>query len=891
MHSIKAFFFWTAFVLTSVLLFSVLSGGNVHARENKILVLPFEINAPPDLEYLETGLPTMLTNTLREKGLSVIDPVRAQTLIVREEITYLDIQRSRSLVLMEGGRYAVYGTFNKVEEYISLDVRLVDGYGEKETMPFYIVKEGVINILPAVQELGEKIYEELLREERIASIEVQGTDILDPDVVLLRLQVQEGDLYDPEELNREIRRIFDLGYFDDVQLQVEPTPQGKELIIVVEERPLIQNINISGADNVREKDIREVLTTRTGSVVNPRIISEDLARIRELYRGKAYYNATVSYDISEIDDRQANLNIRIDEGSRLFIRGIRIQGAEEVSERTLRREMALKRRGIFSWLTGRGILREELLDRDVAAIEAFYADKGFIDVRVGQPEVDYEEDGIYLTFHVQEGERYKMGEVGFRGDLLVSEEELKEITQLDDLAREDDYFSRSVMREDTQNLADFYTDFGYAFADADVDMHVDEEEKIVNVVYNLNKGDRIYIGRVLIEGNTRTRDNVIRREMRLTDGDMFRGSDLKRSSQRLHRLEFFEDVDIQPVPTDQENVLDLVVQVKEKPTGMLSAGAGYSSYDKVFFTAMIQQRNLFGKGYSLSFAGSFGARTTRFDLSFWNPSFRDSDLGLGTDLYWVDDEFFTYDKETRGGRLRFAYPLGEYTRLHWNYRLDKYTIKNVDDDAHRDIQDLEGENWSSAFYVAAVRDTRDRRLNPTRGTRNILSIEYAGGVLQGDDNFVKYIFRSDYYRPFIGESVFHWRGQAGYVMRNTGEDIPNFELFRLGGIDSVRGYAARKLAPRFDDGEVKGGDKHFFTNFELLYPLNKDIGLMGLVFFDAGNVWDIGESVDLDLYKSVGAGIRWYSPLGPIRVEWGYALDDLEDSKRSQLEFSLGHEF
>jgi len=883
-------------MLRSILVFLpicllLFTAGNSQAGQKQILVLPFEINAPEELEYLQTGLPSMLTSSLRDKGMEVVEPELGQTLITREEVSYLDVEQARRLALLGDGRFALYGTFNAVDEYISLDARLVDGYGERETVPFYIVKEGVINILPAVEELAEKVYQEMLREERIASIDIEGVDILDPDVVLLRLQVQEGDMYDPEKLNRELRNIFDLGYFDDVQFHVQDTPQGKEITIVVEEKPLIQNINISGTDDISESDVREVLTTRTGSVVNPQIISEDLGRIRELYRGKGYYNATVDYSISEIDERQANLNIVINEGNRLFIRGIEIRGAEEVSARTLRKEMELKKRGIFSWLTGRGVLREELLDRDVAALEAFYADKGYIDARVAQPDVDYQEDGIYLTFHVEEGHRYKMGEVSFQGDLLVSEDELKKLTILDDLGAEGEYFSRSAMREDTQSLADFYTDYGYAFAEADVNMQVDEDERKVNVIYNLSKGDKIYIGRVLIEGNTRTRDNVIRREMRLTDGDLFRGSDLRRSTERLQRLDYFEQVDIQPVPTDDDNVLDLVTQVEEKPTGMLSAGAGYSSYDRVFFTGMIQQRNLFGKGYRLSFSGSFGARTTRFDLDFWNPRFRDSNLGMGADLYWIDEEYFTYDRDTRGGRAKFAYTIGEYTRLHWNYRLENYEITNVDDNAHRDIKDLEGENWSSGAYVAAIRDSRNRRINPSRGTRNLLSVEYAGGLLQGDDNFIKYIASSDYYRPVLNRSIFHWKGQAGYVMRNTDEDIPNFELFRLGGINSVRGYAARKLAPRFDDGEVKGGDKHFFTNFELLHPLNEEIGLMGLVFFDAGNVWDKGESVDFDLYKSIGAGVRWYSPMGPIRVEYGYALDDLEDSSRSQIEFSMGHEF
>ncbi len=854
-------------------------------------VLPFEINAPQELEYLETGLPTMLIGSLQDKGMSVADLDQIKTIISQEEVIFLDIAVSRRLALLADSRYAVYGSFSKVDEFISLDVRLVDAFGEKDTIPFYIVKEGVINILPAVEELAERIYQELLKEDRIASIDVQGVNILDPEVIMLRLRIQEGDIFDPEKLNEELRRIFELGYFDDVRFEVSDTPQGKEILIVVDEKPRIQNINVQGASKVKEKDVLEALTTRTGSVVNPRIISEDLARIRELYRGKGYYNATVDYDVSTIDDRSANLNIRINEGNRLFIRGIEIQGAENISQRELRKEMALKRRGALSWLTGRGILREELLDRDAAVIEAHYANKGFIDARVGQPVVDFEEDGIYLTFQVEEGPRYKAGSVDFRGDLLVSIDELREITDLDDLGEQGKYFDRSVMRDDLRNLGDFYTDFGYAFADADVEMDVDEDNKLVNVTYILDKGDKIYINRVHIEGNEKTRDNVIRREMRLSDGDLFSGSALRRSNERLQRLDYFETVEIQPVPTPQDDEIDLVVRVSEQPTGVLSAGAGYSSYDKMFFTGMIQQRNLFGKGYSLGFSGSFGRRTTSFDLSFWNPYFRDTNLGLGADLYWVDDEYFTYDKKTRGGRLRFSYPLGEYTTLFWNYRLDKYTIENLSEDAPRDIRDIEGDNWSSALYLAASRDTTDRRINPSRGTINALSLEYAGGLIGGDDNFIKYIYRSDYYRPLFWKTVFHWRGQAGYVMKNSSEEIPNFELFTLGGINSVRGYSARKIAPRYDDGEVKGGDKHFFTNFELIFPLNEDFGLMGLVFFDAGEVWDKGERIDFDLYKSIGTGIRWYSPLGPIRVEYGYGLDKLDGKRQSKVEFSLGHTF
>ncbi len=887
----KTLLAWPAIFLAVALWVLHLTATSGFAQTDEVLVLPFEINAPDDMDYLESGLPSMLTEILDAKGVDMISPETGPTLIYREGITHLDVDAAKRLTLEAEGRYAVYGTFTQAEDYISLEAHLVDGLGEREPASFHVVQEDVLNVPPAAEELAEKIYQELLQEEKISSIEVKGFNVLDPEVVLLRLDIQEGDPYDEDKINQEIKRIFDLGYFDDVQVRTQATPQGKEITLEVEERPFIKNIKVSGADEISEDDILEALTISTGSVINPRIISEDLRRIRGMYREDGYYNATVDYEVVKVDDQEADLEIKIDEGERLYIRGIEIQGAQEISESTLKDEMELRTRGIFSWITGRGILREELLDRDIAAMEAFYANKGFINARVSQPDIEYKEDGIYLTFHVEEGDRYKMGDLDFRGDLLVDAQDLREITRLDELGEKEEYFNRSQMHQDSQNLSDFYMDYGYAFAQVDPDMHVDEEEKKVNVVYNLNKGEKVYIGRVLIEGNHTTRDNVIRRELRLTDGDLFSSTDLQRSSQDLRRLDFFEQVDVQPVPTGRDDEMDLLVQVEEKSTGMLSAGAGYSSYDSVFLSARIQERNLFGKGYRLNLSGQFGGRTTTFDLDFWNPRVRDSRLGMGTNLYSTDDDYFLYDREAYGGRLRFAYTVGDYSRLHWHYRLDNYELTDIDEDAHQNIHDREGENWSSALYTALTRDTRDRRINPSQGTRNTLSAEYGGGVLQGDDNFAKFILTSEYYTPAIGKSIFHWKGSVGHVMENTSKDVPNFELFRLGGIGSVRGYKHRKLAPRFDDGEVKGGDTKFYTNFELIRPLSEDLGLMGLVFFDAGNVWDTDESMDLDLYTSVGTGIRWYSPMGPIRVEYGYALNDLEDSSRSQVHFRLGQQF
>jgi outer membrane protein insertion porin family len=379
--------------------------------------------------------------------------------------------------------------------------------------------------------------------------------------------------------------------------------------------------------------------------------------------------------------------------------------------------------------------------------------------------------------------------------------------------------------------------------------------------------------------------------MRLADGELYDGKKISRSNVRLTKLDFFETVDIETVPTQKENEMDLKVKVKEKSTGMLSAGAGYSSLDKLFFTAQIRERNLFGKGYNVGVRGSFSSRNTNYDIYFWNPSLYNSKLGIGGDVYWKEREYFEYDKESIGGRVRFSYPLGEFTKLYWNYKLEQYTISEVDKDADEDIQDIKGDNWASAAYAAITRDTTNRRINPSRGTENTLSLEYSGGVLGGDDNFIKTIYDTSFYHPLFWDTVFHWHAKLGYIFENSGEKIPSFERFYLGGMGSIRGYPGDEIAPKYDNGDYKGGSKEFFTNFEYIFPLNKDLGVNGVLFFDAGNTWDDDESPDMDLYKSVGPAINWYSPLGLLNFFYGIGLDELDGEKHRKFGFSVGQQF
>jgi outer membrane protein insertion porin family len=698
----------------------------------KVIVLPFAVNAGPDLAYLEESLPKLLRERLTGMGFEVVSEEETIRILQEQRIEFLDLNVAKDMALLSGAGHAVYGSFSQVGETISLDTRLVEAYGVAEPKPFFVVKEGVINILPAIDETAAKIKLGMQQKDRIASIDVRGNEILDDDVVLMRLKIQPGDVYDPKAVNAELKSLYELGYFDDIEIAMDETAEGKRLIITVKEKPLIQAISVEGAQELDADDLLAAIATKTGAVLNPRVLADDMGKIRELYRKDGYYNAKVSYNLDQADAKRARLIILVDEGNKLYVTDIVIQGAKQLDPDDLKDELALSERGLLSWVTGSGVLREEILDRDAAALEAYYGNRGFLNAKVGQPEVTYTETGIVVTFHVDEGARYKVSSVSFAGDMISAPEDLNSIVTMDDLVADNEYFDRSVMRGDLQKLTEHYSNFGYAFAEADVKLDRNDAENLLGITYSMSKGTKVSINRVLIEGNTKTRDNVIRREMRLADGDLFSGTQLRRSNARLNKLDYFETVEVTPEPAQTPNELNLRVKVKEKPTGQFSAGVGYSSYSQVFFSGQVLERNLFGMGYQLSFTGTISSRTADYTATFWNPHYNDTKLGMGVSLYNKLNDYSDYDKQSMGGRLLFGYPLCEYTNLSWNYRLEQYTIEDVDDDADKVIKDIEGENWASALYASIKRDTTDRRINPTKGVTHQFSVEYGGGILGGD---------------------------------------------------------------------------------------------------------------------------------------------------------------
>lgn len=882
---------------------NVLAVSTPGAADVKIAVLPFEVNTGPDLQYLKQSLPELLTDRFKAAGFQAVDPNAVRDAAAKLG-GVMDAAKAREVAQSLGATHAVFGSFSQVGDTLSVDAKLTDVAGGQGVIPLTVTKQGLINLLPAMDAVVQGVQVHALSKDVVADIAVEGTKVLDKDVILMRLSTRKGETYNPKTINQDLKTIYDLGYFDDVRILARDVPGGKQVVIKVKERPRIQAIGVTGSQKFSEDDIIAAIATKKGAVLNPKVLADDIRVLREMYRKEGYYNVKINHEVESAGEGQARLTFKIDEGKKLYVEKIRLEGAKSLDNSDIISGLAVKEKGFLSWFTKSGVLKEDMLERDAAYIASYYGDRGFIDVKVGKPEVEIKEDHIEVVYRVEEGPRMKAGAVHFEGDLISDPGTLADVTKLDNLGSEKDYFNRSVVREDIKNLASYYNNFGYAYAEVDVKTDVHQDSKTVDVTYVISKHQKVHIRRVILEGNTKTRDNVILREMRLADGDQFSGEKLQRSTERLNKLNYFGDVDIEPVPTGDPDEMDLKVKVTDKPTGRIGGGVGYSSYDGVFFGGQVKEDNLFGKGYSLGFSGTIGGKSTSYVANFLNPRVNDTLWAAGGKLYSNKNEYYDYTYDVMGGTGMVSYPLGEYTTIYGTYRLDFYDIKDVDSSADQEIIDQAGSHVASVISTALVRDTTDRLYNPTRGNLTTLQVAMGGGVMGGTDEFVKYQADNSFYTRLVGDFVLHLRGNFGLVHQNfNGKDIPVVERFYLGGIDTVRGYSYRKISPQDGSGDQMGGDKSFFTNVELIHPLNKDMGIYGVAFFDAGGAWNEGEmffsqqhlvngeAPPLGLYKAVGAGLRWISPFGPLRFEYGYGMDKLYESSRHKFEFSMGQQF
>ena len=877
------------------------------ARDPLILVLPFQINAGEDMAYLNAELPQMISQRLESKGFRVVPADKARAMAQGKGS--LDLDTARALAATAGAEYAAYGVFNQLGESFTIETRLVPAKGEGSPQPLTAQGQGAINLGPAIDTLTSQMAGAVASSRgtrepltargsgSLADVQVRGMKVLDPDVVLMRLRVRKGDDPSAMTIDEDVKRVWDMGYFSDVQATLEQQAAGRVLVFTVVEKPRIDNIVVNGAGKVDKEDILSAMSTKTGSVLNEKLLAEDLQKITDLYRAKGHYLAKVTPNVEPRPTGSgAVLTLNVEEGGQLYIKEVRIDGLKGMKQSDIKDYMALKERNILSWITGSGVLKEEYLERDATAIAAYALNEGYVDVQVAPPVVDYKPDGIYITFKVDEGPRYKLGEITFIGDLIDTEARLFEIIKLAEHKKTEGYFSLSVMQEDTKKLTEFYGDFGYAFAEVDAKVDRQADEHILNIAYSIQKKQKVYIRRVNIEGNQKTRDNVILREMRLADGDVYDGAKLRRSNERLNRLRYFSQVNTELVPTGVDDEVDLKVNLKEDNTGAIMAGIGYSTYYDVGVTASIMERNLFGRGYWAQLQGFFSWRRSSGTLSFTNPRLWDTDLAVGGDLYYLLDTWDNFMKETAGAAIRMAYPLGEFTTVGWGYRLERYRIYDISFWSTDIIRDYKGINWTSAVNARIIRDTTDDRVRPTKGTITTLSGEYGGGGLGGNDNFIKPLAEWHGFYTWRPEHTIHLRGRVGGVFQNTGSNVPIFDRFYLGGIDTIRGFSYTDISPRDrHTGEHIGGDRMGIVNAEYVWMFQKDLGLAVVPFVDSGfNIDSKRMQIDGNTWVwTSGLELRWRSPMGDLRVAYGWPLTKNYDGnwKQGRFEFTMGSFF
>jgi outer membrane protein insertion porin family len=546
---------------------------------------------------------------------------------------------------------------------------------------------------------------------------------------------------------------------------------------------------------------------------------------------------------------------------------------------------------LLSFITGAGEFNELVFQSDLALIIHRYFDKGYVQADILDHKVLLSEDKrwLFITIAVSEGEQFRVGEVDITGDILTTKEELLENLKIES----GEVFSRSAVTKGIEKITDIYGDKGFANADFKPLSLVDEGKKTVDLTIEISKSEPVFVERIDITGNVRTRDKVVRRELEVLEGELFSTSGLKRSRNNLRRLGYFEDVRIERSAGSTPDKIKLDVRVKERPTGAFTLGVGYSSFDKLIGSASVSQSNLLGTGLKVNLSVLLSGRSSRYNISFTEPWLFDKPLSAGFDLFNTARDFPDFSIDEKGFGLRFGFPLYKRTtRGFLSYSLEEVDVADVDENASLVIREQEGLRVVSSVKARVKRDTRDDAFFPTEGSLSSISAQYAGGLLGGDTDFIK--FEGDAVKFFPlpwWELIFSLKGSAGYIDGFSGQDEPIYERFFLGGINSLRGFESRSVGPEDPGtGELIGGNIKLLASAELLFPLFVVRNLKGVLFFDIGNSYE--DRVDFgDLRMGAGAGVRWFSPLGPLRIEWGYNLDRQEDEESNLWEFSVGRAF
>ncbi len=774
-------------------------------------------------------------------------------------------------------------------------------FAEEEVIEIEVEEEAT----EVEEEVTEVVEEEATdATRRVSEILIEGNINLDDQVVLNELRMREGDVFETRALNQELRRLYATGYFDDVFVETEEVPDGVKVVFTVQEKSVIKSIKFEGDHSESERDLMQLISSEKGSLLDEGVLSRDVREIRNHFLSEGFSHAEVSYDLEKDPETgEAIITFRIDEGDAVFVSEIEFEGNEHFTDRELRRYMETQTKW---WFFRRGVFDERQFNADVSRIRSVYRSEGYLDAEV-EGEVRYSDDKkeLHLLVKVDEGKEYLTGEISIVGELEFPEEKVREVLDLET----DDAFNFRRIREDSEAIRQFYYDRGHMDVRLDVSHEYNAATDRMDLTYHVDAGEEIFVGRINIRGNTKTRDHIIRREIRLYPGEKYDGKKLRRSKQRIYDLGYFEDVFFDTSPTDRDNVKDLDLTVKETKTGEFSFGGGYSSVDAFLGFVQIRQRNFdfmnfptfTGGGQDFIVRGELGSARANYLLSWTDPWILGYPYLFGFDIYRDEQRKFSdagydYEEIRTGGALRLGKDLTDQLSTGLKYSLERVEIGKIDERASQAIRDEEGKNMLSRIQWSMTLDTRDNRHSPTKGWYSGFTLENAGGFIGGDRDFVKGYVHTSYHYSIIENVVLQLRARGGMAESYSSTDkVPIYERFFAGGATTIRGYEQRSVGPRDPDDNsfAVGGKAMAIGNAEVSFPLFRDI-LRGALFYDVGIVGaDHSDIFELGDYKSgAGVGVRVRTPIGPVRLDYGYPLNENHDDKRKgHFYFSVSHGF
>jgi outer membrane protein insertion porin family len=750
---------------------------------------------------------------------------------------------------------------------------------------------------------------------RIDVVQITGNSRVDSQAIRIHIKTRPGDRLEMSKVDADVRAIFAMGFFENVAAELDEDGGQTTLTFRVEERPIITDIDIEGNDELDEDELETALAVRPRTIYDPEKVRRGVEAAKRLYEEKGYLDVDVESRVEEKGPGEVRLVYEIDQGAEISIGEIVFEGNENFSDRELRGVMQTKESWFLSFLLGSGTLNRDELKTDVERLTAFYYDNGYVNVKIDTPVVKREGDELQVAVRIEEGEPFDFGDVSFAGDYQapgVEDASLKEQVG----AKEGDVFRASLLREDVDTLSDYYGDLGYAFANVEPETLIRPEDKRVDVNYRVSKGNPVTIGEIEITGNTKTRDKVVRREMRIHEKEQFSATKLRRSRDALRRLGFFSEVNVTTRKASNPDEINVLVDLKEGSTGAFSAGAGFSSGDEFLFNVRVSENNLFGYGIRVVANADIGTIRNNIFLSATDPYFLDTQILGSVTLFTADLEFNDFTRSSTGISLRALYPLEalgldaigpvslEDTRVGVEYRLERARISDVAFDAPPSIFTESGTSTISSLSPNFLRNTLNHAFDPTDGSFQEVSVEFAG--VGGDTKFVLFeargrwfvpVYRIPGFGPLVyssGGTIAYGKGEEGL----SGAEIPLVQRYFPGGINTVRGFETRTLGPRENtfnsQGEIinnqaVGGTNELILQNELIFPIVQQLGLRGVAFFDLGNAWFQKDGIDIgDLRYSVGGGVRWLSPFGPLRLELGVPLNRKGDEDDQLFQFSFG---